>query len=216
MGDKMNDPGTTGEQLELDWTASIPEIKPGAVSSIGSDKRGLDIVSGDANWLLRVLGRVRLLFPPCTTEFPRQERRTLFPLRETFAPTSVNNVDSIKLCKPTVEPPPSSSINSPPFVSAMLRKEYSFLAVSGDRGHQNSESEKLESGSGDWHFSNQDTLDTRWVERLVLFQLLRPTFTDSRNNNFYWMGFKIVRISLFFFFIEMVYFARRKIRFEKD
>lgn len=104
MGDKMNDPGTTGEQLELDWTASIPEIKPGAVSSIGSDKRGLDIVSGDANWLLRVLGRVRLLFPPCTTEFPRQERRTLFPLRETFAPT-VNNVDSIKLCKPTVEAP---------------------------------------------------------------------------------------------------------------
>lgn len=167
MGDKMNDPGTTGEQLELDWTASIPEIKPGAVSSIGSDKRGLDIVSGDANWLLRVLGRVRLLFPPCTTEFPRQERRTLFPLRETFAPTSVNNVDSIKLYKPTVEPPPSSSINSPPFVSAMLKKEYSFLAVSGDRGHQNSESEKLESGSGNWHFSNQDTLDTRWVERLI-------------------------------------------------
>lgn len=46
----MNDPGrTTGEQLQLDRTASIPEIKLGAVSTIGSDKRGLDIVSGDAN-----------------------------------------------------------------------------------------------------------------------------------------------------------------------
>lgn len=46
----MNDPErTTGEQLQLDRTASIPEIKLGAVSTIGSDKRGLDIVSGDAN-----------------------------------------------------------------------------------------------------------------------------------------------------------------------
>lgn len=74
----MNDPGTTREQPELDWTASIPEIKPGAVSSIGSDKRGLDIVSGDANWLLRVLGRVRLLFLPYTTEFPGKSGEPCF------------------------------------------------------------------------------------------------------------------------------------------
>lgn len=78
----------------------------------------------------------------------RVSRRTLFPLRETFAPT-VNNVDSIKLCKPTVEPRRAPLTRHRSFSDA--RKEYSVSSRQRSRpgtrtGGEQFWSEKLESG----------------------------------------------------------------------